>query len=358
MRSFRFIVDIRILVGLVLLGPAMALAQATPTPAPPPTLVPTGSPSPTEVEEEEPANSPAGLREARKAIREGKLEEALTQLNALRAAGDSRPSVRHWTGIAYQKLGLLELAWRELHQAALFQPANRTYTNAVRVVEREILEPPPTPEVPPTPSASLPALLPPQDADGLRLRAERALRLGRSRLAAGLVLRSLEATPEAAEVLLLGVDAAMKDRAVVLARSLFDRHPQAKSAELEGLRQQLEALEKNHKPPRLEGPLLEQARIALDQLLLPQAMELLGKLRIQSPEDPEVLRLLASVHALGGDEQVARAFLSEAELDEPGLRRFLAKIELLEDSPLRPAHQTLLEPAEPVPTPATPDSEP
>jgi len=60
------------------------------------------------------------------------------------------------------------------------------------------------------------------------------------------------------------------------------------------------------KPPRLEGSALERARAALDQLLLPEATELLRESRVQSAGAPEVLKLFASLHALRGEEQVAK----------------------------------------------------
>jgi tetratricopeptide (TPR) repeat protein len=331
-------------------------------------------------DEPEEVQDSSDLATARRAIRAGRAEEGLSLLKALRARGDRSPLVLYWMGLAYRKLDLLELAWRHLHLASVYQPANRNFANALRSVERRLeggLEPievgTPEPEITATPtpgppgSVTAPTQSPtasptptvtqtPEPIDevfeALRIRAERALRQGRPRLAVGLVQRCLVRKPDAADLLLFGADAALRDGAAAQARSLFDRHPQAKEPELTGLSARLKEQESAARPAKPQDNALDRARSALDQLFLDEAEELLAPMRIQSPQDAQVLLLLASVHALRGDQTVAKAFVEEAAFEDPALNRYIARPELLEASPSRPPHQTLLE-MRPSPTPQT-----
>jgi tetratricopeptide (TPR) repeat protein len=383
-----------ILICLAPLGPTNALAQGLPRYTPEPTQTEVRGRGAEAREEEEDSKSSSDMAKARKAIREGRAEEGLSILKGLRAQGDRRPAIAYWMGRAYETLGLFELAWRELHIATLYQPANRAYGNALRSVERTLeTGVPPPGEGTPTPAASSspgptsvatrspsPAASPtsaasptpsptPEPVDerleALRIRSERALRNGRPRLSVGLGERYLAEKPEAWDVLLSTVDAAIQDGAAALARRLFDRHPQSKDPELEGLRLRLTALEGPAKKavvkpgePVPEPTDLEQARGKLDQLFLDEARELLERLQVQSPKDPQILVLLASVYALRGEDAAARAFVEEAAFDDPALGRYLERPELLELSPLRPPHQTVLEPKPTAAPTGTPQAKP
>ena len=377
-----------ILFFLTAAGPAGVHAQGPLDWTPTPTETPSRGAQRDE-EAEEAKGSPE-LATARKAIREGRVDDGLSLLRGLRARGDRRPAVAYWMGVAYQKLGLLELAWRELNLAALYQPQNHTYENALRTVERDIAEGPQPSETPteepspnpgsptPTPAESegtpTPAMTPTQTAtptvtstpepvdevlDGLRIRAERAFRAGHFRLAVGLAQRCLARKADADDIRLFAVDACLRDGAVAQARQLFDAHPQAKDPELSGLRTKLEAAETAGKPYKPEGTDLDRATAAIDRLFLDDARELLERQRIQSPKDPQVLILLARVYALRGEAAAAIAFAQEAAFGDARLNRFVDRPELLQEAPLRLPHQQLFEPqatTTPGPAAATPQA--
>lgn len=387
-------------------GPAGVFAQApeataapTNAPATPPPMNPEGTPAPSAVA---PAASPAGsgtpavapptgfpelpptsdeeeedskggeLAKARKAIREGHIEEGLTILKSLRAANDRRPAIAYWIGIAYQRLGLLELAWRELHQASLYQPANRAYSNALRTVERTLVTGVPQPGLgpapqqtpgtplptatpfPPTPTLTPRPPVPDETLEPLRYRAERAMRNGHDRLAVGLAQEYLRLDPNSVEVILFGVDAAIRANAAVAARRFFEMHPQKMALELVGLRERLWNLEAAAPKYQPTGTPVEKAKTALDALLVSDAMELLESARVQSPQDPEILRLLASGYTLRGQEHVARAFIEEAASHDPSMRRYLERPELLEEPVTGGGHQAILEPLPPGSFPPSP----
>jgi Flp pilus assembly protein TadD len=298
-----------------------------------------------EVADEEPEEG--GIRggllmEARRAIRASRYDEALTKLQELRRQGQRQPAVHYWTGVAYERLGLLERSWRELHQAAVYQPDNRTYTNALRDVERRLTSGPASTPAGAEPPAASAAALAAAGPEELRVRAERALRQDRPRLAYGLARSALAEAPEPLEVTLLGVDAALRASAPAAARALFETRPESAAPELEGVRRRIAALEGTAPAAPAEGDTLQRARFALDALRLDEARELLEAARVQSPADPEVLRLMASWHALRGEERVAHAMVEEAALSDPTLRRYQERPRLLEVSPLANPHSTLL----------------
>ncbi len=333
------------------------------------------------------------LEKARKALKKEEYDKALDILKEIEKMGRHRSRVHFIRGNVYFKTGLLELSWREVYLARVYQPANRGYANTLRRLERRLArkarkarEAPPEPiQDSPSQPASEYSRFVPEPAEGmtdeelelLRRRAERAARTGRPRLAVGLIQRILANRPKEREIAMMGVDVALRAGSIKMAHLLFEGISAKQSPELEPLRSRLSELAPRAVPPDshveatsvspLVSPFasptpagiapgtapsrderssslgeLGAVRQALDELFLRVAFDRLQELRKKEPHNPEILRLMASCYALWGFDALARTHLREASFYDETLLPLLEDLSTLESSPLERRHSTLL----------------